>query len=1145
MVAVLSAERAHPAQALLPLKFSVPPARAGTLLRQDLQDLLADVRMAPLTLVVAPAGYGKTTLLSRWTQDLVRTGTPVCWLSLDNGDRDPAMFLAYLIGALQTAFPTIGIDAWRVLQSAAQLDRDWPLVAGALCSDLQRHLQTTTFLVLDDIHSLLDSAVIVHILGYLLRAAPPALHIVLSSRRAPAFAPLGRMRAEGRVVEIGQQHLHLTTREVEHILAAQGVTFSQEAMEQLLERTDGWALSVQLAARALANQPPARREDFVRALGGSQEQLLNYLSSEVLADLPVDIIDFLRLAAIPTWFDAELLAEVLQSEDVTYLLHRTRALGLPILPLDEQGVRLRFHPLWRELLLRSTAGDPDNLGLRVLQRRFGEVFEARGDLEAAMEHYAAARDTADLVRALRERAWPLLRTPRRDMVRRWLEQIPASVRENEPDLLHIFGMSLVSADANAAQQRLGRAVELYGRSGQFEREMRALSDLSALLFWQGRSGDFEWIVRRVAYLARQLGDDWSIGATRVCVTALLFTRGRESAALRVARQAASYPLNSVWRWILSMLVAAISVRIGYPPDALAAVDEALSHPEIDLDDRFRQNLRRHQALALFEQGNMVDSLPMALDAHRHLGEYGQNGMTALSAAQLALMMVLQGRLDEANTYIIQARSTFGSIGDTRALANLQVLEIHSELLRGQLQNEVVLGSTLRRLQDTSGRMPDLRMWLLLAVTFGESGHTQRALNLAREVAAHMERRGYRLFLAVTHLYIAHLAGRSAETALQHEALVAGWALVAADDHRYLPMLPSAAVRDVLRAGLLAGIDRQPIGQVLRRQIPESAAGLLQDLLQQPQPAIRANAARMLGELGATGAYAALRGLLKDRDTSVRQAAEDALNLMVYRPSYTLRIRTLGAFTIWRGDQEVKDRDWRSSKARQLFQILLTERGKTLPRDYLLEVLWPEMAEEAAFNNLRVTLNRMSKAIEPDRPEGAPSSYVVQQAETYSFNVASDYAVDASAFLTAVEQGREALNQGQRQPAVEAFRRAIGLYGGVYLPDSMYEDWAVIERERLMLLFHETAVALGMLLLDEGLAHEAIGLAWRVLEYDQAQEESYRLLMRAHASLGERSTALRLYHRCVAVLEQELGMSPLPETIALFHAIRDAAVPAVG
>lgn len=1172
------------AQPLLPLKLTPPPLRKGVLLRPDLQALLAEVRLHPLALVVAPAGFGKTTLISQWVQELLRTGAPVCWLTLDSNERDPAMFLAYLIRAFQTADPTIGEQAWRVLHSAANLERDWPLVAGALCSDLQRQLATATFLILDDLHLASESAVIGQVLGYILRAAPPTLHIVMATRRAPTFPPLARLRTEGQIIELSQRDLHLSPTEARQILAVQGVSLSEQELALLLTRTEGWVLSVQLAARALANQPAERRGDFLSALAGSQEQLLSYLSSEVLADLPEELIGFLQLAALPERFDADLLADVLQRDDVTYLLRRGQALGLPILPLDERGHLLRFHPLWRELLLRPERlpqsldqGRPGQINqhtpLIELHRRFGRAFEARGDLEAALDHYARAGADDDLARALRQRAWPLLQSPRRDIVRRWVEQLPASLRENDADLLYMWGYSQIVADPQQAMTTIERAADHYRQSGRFDRELRAYSDLATLLFWQVRPADFVAICLRGARAAHHVGDAWSRGAARVCAAAILYTKGRALAALRVARQATAEPLSPAWHWLLAMIVSEINIQLGRPAEALDAIDEALQLPQVDHDDRLRQNLLRQRAMALYEQGQLADAIALALDAHRRLGDYYRDGTAAFSAAQLALLLTLQGRIDEATTYVTQARTAFHDLGALAPLAMLQTIELFGMFQRGQAARAAMLvSSALRRLVEAEGHPPDLRMRLLLAMVLGEGEEPQRALALAKDTARHMRAQGYRLFLASAQLYSAYLAGLDGDQAARQEALREGWSLVIADNHCFLPMLPLAALRDVALAALrgLAGEPasagaeprrrkaqtpaapaatppapfdsdqlRVAVGRVLSVQAPDQASELAQSLIADPDAAIRERAARLLGQVGATGAYPSLRGLLKDRSAAVRQAAEESLSRLIYQPPYTLRIRTLGAFLLWRGDQEVRDRDWRSSKARQLFQLLLTERGRMLPRERILDLLWPEMDLESAANNLRVTLNRLTKAIEPDRPEGVPPAFLSQQGDTYGFNTASRYTLDAADFDAAVTEGQRADQHGQRQPAITAFRRAAALYGGPYLPDSMYEDWTVVERERLALRFNDAALRLGALLLDEGLHHESIGLAWRVLENDHTHEDAYRLLIRAHASLGERSTALRLYTRCITVLREELGVEPLPETIALYQALREA------
>src|SRR5262245_5884583 len=718
------------AQSLLPLKFTPPPPREGVLLRPDLQAQLSEVRLHPLSLVIAPAGYGKTTLLAQWVQELARTRAPVCWLTLDRGERDPAMLLAYLIRAFQAITPTLGAEAWRVLSSAANLDRDWPLIAGALCGDLQRKLPTATFLFLDDVHLVADSAVIGQVLGYILRAAPPTLHIVMAARRAPTFAPLGRLRAEGDLLELSQRDLHLSTDEARQILAAQNVALNDEELALLLARTEGWALSVQLAARALADQPTERRGDFVRALAGSQEQLLSYLATEVLAELPSDLIDFLRLAALPERFDAGLLTEVLQRDDTTYLLGRAQALGLPILPLDERGDLLRFHPLWRELLLRGVTELLDQAQQTDLHRRFGRALEARGDLEEALGHYASAGAADDLARALRERAWPLLQSPRRDTIRRWLEQLPANMRDDDADLLYIWGYSQLVAEPTQALAAIERASEIYRQAGLFERELRALADLTALLFLQARTPDFVANCVRTVRAANRVRDAWSRGAALVGVTAILYSKGRYMAALRVGRQAAAQPLNPAWHWLMAMLVSAINAQLGLPIDALNVIDEALRLPQVDHDDRLRQNLLRERAMALYEQGHTTEATALALDAHRHLGDYYRDGAAGFSARQLALLLILQDRLDETTTYVAQARAAFHDIGALAPLATLQAIELYGLLRRGQAARAAAsVASVLRRLDEAEGNNPDLRLRLLLALVLGESGETRQALAL--------------------------------------------------------------------------------------------------------------------------------------------------------------------------------------------------------------------------------------------------------------------------------------------------------------------------------------------------------------------------------------------------------------------------------
>ncbi len=1118
--------------ALLLLKLAAPPIRRGITLRPELRAMLSDVRLQPLTLITAPAGYGKTTLLSTWVADLQRTGTPVAWLSVEATERDPGVFLMYLISALQTILPALGIEAQRLLSSTPNPDVDWPIAAGNLSAELQRVVQTTTFLVLDDIHTIADSAVMSRVLGYLLRTAPPSLRILLASRRPLSFAPLSRMRAEGQVLELTQTDLHLSADQVARVLHEQGVTLADTALTALVERTEGWPLSVQLAARALASQPSHRHAGFIHALGGGQQQMFNYLATEVLQELPAEMTSFLHLAAIPPWFDAELLSAVMDADDARYLLGRAQTLGLPITPADEAGERLRFHPLWRDMLRRNVDMAASSWAER--RQQLAQALLKQGALDTALQLYTDAGATTQLASTLRDHADALLGGAHRDMLRHWLDALNQEQIDGDPTLLHLWGTSQSISAPDTALDALDRAALRYVQQGDHIHALHLFADMLIILLDRFRSGMLHGICRRAVQEARMCRTPWARGAMRVAVAAMLLVRGREQPALRVASQAAAEPLTPTWRWLLAYIIGTAAVHLGQPHTALAHLDDALRIPGIEQDDRRRQNLLRLRAVALFQLGRSAEALPLIDACHRHLRDYQQHGGAGLAAMHHAMMLSSSERYDEAAVALSAARTAFHGLGEGAPLIWVQAIDLYIQTLRGHAPHSLAATSLARRMAEYGTSAGDLHMQFLLALALGQSDHIQQALTTIEHALPDMQRNGGGLFAGCAHLYAAYLQ-RGTDCAFQH--IQYGWEMIASGGYIFLPFLADDVIEYTTILALRRGCFTTTAGRVLVKHLPERAPALLGELCTDPESSLRSTAVRMLGELGDPNVYVTVRAMLKDRDASVRHAAQTVLDRMTYRPPYRLRIRTLGGFGVWRGDAEVREREWRSSKARQLFQILLTERGRFLAREQLIEMLWPGQDKESTLNNLRVTFNRMSRAIEPDRPEGTPTVYVSQQTDMFTFNTTADYDLDAIAFASAVAAGQHALRENRRDAAKQALQQAIDLYGGPFLPDSLYEDWTAVERQRLEMLFIDAATSLAWLLLDERRAHEAIGLAWRVLGYDRTSEDAYRILMQAHMSLGERNAGLRVYQQCVTALRDEFGVEPLPETQELYERLR--------
>ncbi|NTV63824.1 MAG: tetratricopeptide repeat protein, partial [Oscillochloris sp.] len=278
----------------------------------------------------------------------------------------------------------------------------------------------------------------------------------------------------------------------------------------------------------------------------------------------------------------------------------------------------------------------------------------------------------------------------------------------------------------------------------------------------------------------------------------------------------------------------------------------------------------------------------------------------------------------------------------------------------------------------------------------------------------------------------------------------------------------------------------------------------------------------------------------------RLLAQLGLGEIQIHPGYQLRVQTLGGFRVWRGGHEIEARAWQRDKARQLFQLLVTHRGRWLQRDEMADLLWPHLGQDAACRDFKVALNALNKALEPARPPEVLSAYIARDGSAYRLRPEADLWLDSAAFAAACAEGQSLLDLGHQAEGVAALRRALGLAAGDYLPDAAYEDWAAAERERLRGIFLRAADRLATTLVELGQDDEALEVCRRILALDSCWERAYRIQMLAHTRLGNRPQALRCYRRCAEALEAELGLAPSRATRDLHERIRsgDPALPSV-
>ncbi len=407
-----------------------------------------------LTLLAAPAGFGKTTLLSQWLDGCAR---PVAWLTLDASDHEPTRFLAYLVAALQTVVPEFGAGLL-----AALLAPQAPTPAAAV-TDLINALATLAqpvVLVLDDYH-LVNAAPVDAALGLLLAHQPPQLHLVIATREDPPL-PLARLRARDQLTELRVSELRFSHTEADVLLSqTEGLSLSAEVVAVLTSRTEGWAAGLHLAALSLRGHQDAA--SFVHSFSGSQRFVLDYLLEEVLQQQPTLLQQFLLRTSVLDRLCGPLCDAVLAMPVGTgqATLEAIERANLFLIPLDDQRCWYRYHHLFGELLQQRLPQEAamDAGAIATLHLRASGWYEAQGLLLEALHHAAAAADPARLA-ALAERTWAQMDSSfQADAWGRWVGQLPEEVLRVRPVLCTQYAWALMDIGQTEASEAWLRHAE--------------------------------------------------------------------------------------------------------------------------------------------------------------------------------------------------------------------------------------------------------------------------------------------------------------------------------------------------------------------------------------------------------------------------------------------------------------------------------------------------------------------------------------------------------------------------------------------------------------------------------------------------------------------------------------------------------------
>jgi LuxR family maltose regulon positive regulatory protein len=632
---------------------------------------------ASLILVCGPAGYGKTTIVSDWLQTLT-TAHPLhlAWLSLESGDDELTRFLTYLIAALRNIRPDVGEGVIKLLQT----HKPAPVqTLGTLLVNDLSEIPGGFILVLDDFH-LISSEKIHNIIAFLIEHQPPQMSLALLTRADPPL-PLPRLRAKRRLVELRQSDLSFTPDEAaEFVSQVMGLSLSPEQLLLLEKSTEGWIAGLQLAALSMRQRQA--RLVFLETFTGEHKFIADYLTDEVLAQLPEALRTFLLQTSILERFTAPLCEAVTGQSGAQATLEQLTDANLFIIPLDSQQTWFRYHTLFADLL-RKRLQDGMGDAVRELHRRASRWYRENRQIDSAIAHAIAGLDYEQAAGLIEPIAETYLKYGEAATLLGWLNVLPEETMQAHPVLAPLKGMALILC--NKPPQEITPLLQM--GADEFPGEVATLRALQAIL--QGKSVEaIQLAEQAMQQLPAQSDFFRSLAADSLGMAYTL--AGNIEAATHAFQQVVEIATQSD-NMMMALMALTNLAGLRYVQGQLRAAGAAcqqvleMAHQRIGKQTPLVGKTLLNLGEIVREQGDLDSALKYLLEAASMMEHFSEIGLP-LAILSIARVQINQGDWPSAQSSIEKARrqaqSTQSTLMDDRLV---DVMQARYWIARGELE----------------------------------------------------------------------------------------------------------------------------------------------------------------------------------------------------------------------------------------------------------------------------------------------------------------------------------------------------------------------------------------------------------------------------------------------------------------------------
>ncbi len=1082
---------------------------SDTIIRKRLYPLMKEMRNKRLTVIIAGAGYGKSTLIQQAANFL---NLPMVYYRLDAYDDDLETFLYYLIAGLRKQFPGLGSKTLAIIAELHDLRHQHQQVAGALLQEIESVLTEDVLVVLDDFHMVNNADSICAFLDFLIENLPMQVHLVISSRIDPNLR-LSLHIARRDVVEIKEADLCFSVSEIEQFYAGIfKLQLKNGTPDALYQKTAGWVSALILFYHALRGKTSEELETLLLQLQGSNRIISKYLEENVYDLLSAEFKEFLAKTSILSTLNTQLCDRLLNFDKSELILRRLEEKHLFTHCIDSYGRNYCYHNLFQDFLVNKLWENFSPAEITCLHETAARLLEEMEENEEALKHYLAC-DQVENACVLLSKLAPILWSTGTQSISSYLKKKTRTCAKDEPWIDYLQALCVEFTGRHKEATRLfEKAYDIFQKR---EADTGIKLCMAAMGYHLNNCGDIRRAKTILTDLVERVDDNPELGVSSLSHLMMVCAQTGEMKKVETYFQKAfalSLSIKDRRRRASHLAFAYFSKGVccfyaGEFAEVLKMADAVKAEIR---DFRLNAQLAQHHlliAFACFHLGNFVDGLQHADQGLALLREKRLENQLEYACHDYAWLLTAYavnsfgaGNVPDALSYCEESLKLFQQSDHHFGQATVYNALFWINSLAGDMAAATESIHACEKVIRGLGMVGEEGKLLCCKIlSLFQIGLPEDALAYLAEAEAKLMDSKFetaRIAFLYGRYYVMRGQNKTALTKIMK-------GLVLAEKHQYdfwllleLYWLTPLLVEVYSKGKLPAYIEK---------------------IFQQARETVKPQ----------------LLPLAQAKDSKIAKAAAQLLSKLPKSEAPGLRVYCLGRFALFKGDEEISIDKWKGNKkAQMILKYLLTTRARGFKhKDVLMELLWPDEDALKTANRLHVALSALRKILEPELLKGSKSTYILTNADAYKLDLGAGGYCDLDEFKAEMAMARQEKDRPEK--AVQHYLKAEALYRGDFLEEDAYVDWCSQERDNYREQYLYALQKIIEFYKDRKDFANSIHYANKYLAVDKYAENIYQSLMSTYSAIGNMAMVTLIFEKCKENIAGELDCPLSEETEKLY------------